>query len=115
VLQRADLVVVNETEASWYGGSLSACRGIVATTHGAGIATLQRDGRLLAEVMPPVVNAVDTTGAGDTFTSALTLALVEGQPPDKALQFACAAGAVATMTMGAQPSLPDRETVSRWL
>ncbi|NNF41191.1 MAG: ribokinase [Woeseiaceae bacterium] len=115
VLQRADLVVVNETEARWYGGSLKACSGIVATTHGAGIATLHRDGRLLAEVMPPVVSAVDTTGAGDTFTSALTLALVEGQPPDRALEFACAAGAVATTQMGAQPSLPNREAVSRFL
>ena len=115
VLQRADLVVVNETEANWYGGSLSACNGVVATTRGAGVATLQHDGRLLAEVRPPVVDAVDTTGAGDTFTAALTLALVEGQAPEEALQFACAAGAVATLKMGAQPSLPDRYAVTKWL
>lgn len=111
VLQRADLVVVNETEADWYGASLEACRGIVATTRGAGVATLRQDGRTLAEASPPRVNVVDTTGAGDTFTAALTLALVEGQEPAEALRFACVAGAVATTTMGAQPSLPSRAAV----
>ncbi|MCP4303256.1 MAG: ribokinase [Gammaproteobacteria bacterium] len=115
VLQRADLVVVNETESDWYGRSLQACSGTVATTRGAGIATLERDGQVIAEAKPPGVQAVDTTGAGDTFTAALTVALVEGQVPDQALRFACAAGAVATTTMGAQPSLPNRESVLKWL
>lgn len=115
VLQRADLVVVNETESDWYGGSLEACTGMVATTHGAGVATLERDGQVIAEAAPPCVDAVDTTGAGDTFTAALTQALVEGQPPDQALKFACAAGALATTTMGAQPSLPNRESVLQLL
>ena len=111
VLQRADLVVVNETESNWYGASLSACHGIVATTRGAGIATLQRDGEIIAEATPPTVAAVDTTGAGDTFTAALVVALVEGQDVDAALEFACAAGAAATTRMGAQPSLPFRDSL----
>lgn len=115
VLQRADLVVVNETESDWYGGSLKACSGMVATTRGAGIATLEHDGQVIAEAKPPFVRAVDTTGAGDTFTAALTQALVEGQAPAEALRFACAAGAVATMNKGAQPSLPSRESVLEWL
>ena len=59
VLQRADLVVVNETESEWYGGSLDACAGIVATTRGAGTATLQCDGQIIAEAKPPSVVAVD--------------------------------------------------------
>jgi len=111
VLQRADLVVVNETECAWYGASLSACAGLVATTHGAGVASLERDGELVAEARPPATEAVDATGAGDTFTAALTVALVEGQAPGKALQFACAAGAMAATKMGAQPSLPMRSEV----
>ncbi|HKJ19599.1 MAG TPA: ribokinase [Woeseiaceae bacterium] len=111
VLQRADLVVVNETESAWYGASLSACAGLVATTRGAGVASLERDGELVAEARPPATEAVDATGAGDTFTAALTVALVEGQAPEKALQFACAAGAMAATKMGAQPSLPMRSEV----
>jgi ribokinase len=115
VLQRADLVVVNETESSWYGRSLDACSGMVATTRGAGVATLELDGRVIAEAKPPAVNVVDTTGAGDTFTAALALALVEGQAPADALNFACAAAAASTTTKGAQPSLPVLESVLEYL
>lgn len=112
VLQRADLIVVNETESAWYGDTLRACGGVVATTRGAGFATLEKDGAVLAEARPPTVNAVDTTGAGDTFTAALTVALVEGRTPQDALEFACAAGAVTTTRMGAQPSLPMQHEVT---
>ena len=112
VLQRADLVVVNETESDWYGASLRACAGLVATTRGAGVASLERDGEVIAEARPPATEAVDATGAGDTFTAALTVALVEGQAPEEALRFACAAGAVAVTKMGAQPSLPMRAEVA---
>jgi len=112
VLQRANLVVVNETESAWYGDTLRACSGMVATTRGAGPATLEQDGTVIAEARPPVVEAIDATGAGDTFTAALTVALVEGMPPQDALEFACAAGAAATTKMGAQPSLPVRDEVT---
>jgi ribokinase len=112
VLQRADLVVVNETESDWYGASLSACAGLVATTRGAGVASLERDGKVVAEARPTATEAIDATGAGDTFTAALTVALIEGQAPEEALQFACAAGAVAVTKMGAQPSLPMRSEVA---
>ena len=108
VLQRADLVIVNETEAMWYGDTLTACGGLVATTFGAAGAALSRGGEDLARAMPPRVEPVDTTAAGDTFVAALTLALVEGQAYDDALRFACAAGAAATTRMGAQTSLPTR-------
>ena len=69
-------------------------------------------GAILAEATPPPVRAIDATGAGDTFTAALTLALVEGLAPDAALSFACSAAAVATTRMGAQPSLPHRAEVT---
>jgi ribokinase len=112
ILQRADLVVVNETEAAWYGATLSACHGLIATTRGAGTATLERNGAIVAEATPPAVDAIDATGAGDTFTAALTVALVEGREPGEALHFACAAGAAATTRMGAQPALPFREDIA---
>jgi len=86
ILQRADLVVVNETEAA-------------------------RQGEDIARAKPPRVEAVDTTAAGDTFTAAITVALVEGQEPEDALRFACAAGAAAATKLGAQPSVPTREEV----
>ena len=115
VLQRADLVVVNETEAAWYGDSLAACNGMIATTYGAAGAVLQKNGEDLARARPPRVEVVDTTAAGDTFTAALAVALVEGQSPQDALNFACAAGAAATTKVGAQPSLPTRDEVMQLL
>ena len=115
VLQRADLVIVNETEGAWYGNSLEACSGLVATTYGARGAVLRRGGEVIAEAEPPRVTAVDTVGAGDAFTAALTVALVEGQQPANALRFACAAGAAAATRPGAQPSLPVRSEVEALL
>ena len=115
VLQRADLVIVNETEAAWYGDTLEACAGLVATTYGSRGASLRKDGALIAEAEPPAVTAVDTVGAGDAFTAALTVALVEGAVPVEALRFACAAGAAAATRAGAQPSLPTRKEVEALL
>lgn len=111
ILQRADLVVVNQTESNWYGDTLAACGGLVATTRGSGLATLERGGEIVAEATPTAVVAIDTTGAGDTFTAALTVALVEGQEVAEALRFACAAGSIAATRMGAQSSLPTRDEV----
>ncbi len=111
VLTRADLIVVNESEADWYGQSLSAARGFVATTYGARGAKLYHGETLIAETEPPAVDAVDTTGAGDTFTAALALQLASGVAGPNALTFACAAGALATTRRGAQPSLPTAREV----
>ena len=111
LMQRADLVVVNQTEAAYYGNALAVCDGLLATTYGADGAVLKKSGEILAEAKPPQIDAVDATGAGDAFTAAMTIAIVEGQEPDAALRFACAAGAAAAMKAGAQPSLPFRKDV----
>jgi ribokinase len=110
-LARADLIVVNETEAAFYGEALHALPGLIAVTWGAKGAGLYRGGRQIAAAAPPPVVALDTTGAGDAFVGAITLALLEGQAPEAALKFACAAGALAATRAGAQPSLPTRAEV----
>ena len=53
--------------------------------------------------------AVDGTAAGDAFTAALLVSLLEERPREEALQRACAAGAVAASRFGAQPSLPTTD------
>ena len=115
VIAAADLVVVNETEAAFYGDRLASSTGVVAETFGARGARLSKSGDVVAEATPPAVNAVDTTGAGDTFTAALTVGLVEGMDHQRALEFACAAGALAATRAGAQPSLPLRAEVDALL
>ena len=115
VLQRADLLIVNEIEKAFYGDALDRAPGLVAVTWGAKGAGLYRAGQLLASAAPPKVTAVDTTGAGDTFVAALVVALEEGQSPEAALAFACAAGALTATRPGAQPSLPHRAEVEALL
>jgi ribokinase len=111
-LRRADLLIVNESEAAFYGDALFAAGKRVAVTFGAAGAALFEAGAEIARAPAPKVEARDTTGAGDAFCAALTLALVEGQPADAALAFACAAGALAATGDGAQPSLPTRAAVN---
>jgi ribokinase len=111
ILQRADLIVVNETEAAFYGELLNETDALVAVTHGADGAHLQKNASEIARARSPQVEAVDATGAGDTFTAALTVALVEKQVYQQALEFACTAGACAATKQGAQPSLPTRAEV----
>ena len=57
------------------------------------------------------VTAVDTVAAGDAFNGALAVALSEGRPLEEAVHWALAGGAHAVTVEGAQPSLPDRETL----
>lgn len=110
-LARTDLIVVNETEAAFYGQALHDLPGLVAITWGAKGAGLFRGGKEIARAAPPQVQAVDATGAGDTFVSALTIALIEGRSPHQALSFACTAGALTATRPGAQSSLPTRAEV----
>lgn len=111
VLERADLLIANETEAAWYGERLHRVPGLVAITHGARGAELWRGGRCITTATPPPVQAIDTTGAGDAFVAALTIDLLRGEPPETALRFACAAGAATTLQRGAQSALPTRTAI----
>ena len=52
------------------------------------------------------VTVVDTTGAGDCFTGAYTVGLVEGMAERDRLRFACAAAALCVQRLGALPSMP---------
>lgn len=115
VFERADLIVVNEGEAAFYGARLHRAKGRVAVTYGAKGAALFQGGVQLAEAQPPRVTAVDATGAGDAFVAALTLAHLEERSPTDALAFACAAGALAATQPGAQPALPYRAKVEALL
>ncbi len=61
------------------------------------------------------VNVVDTTAAGDAFLGGLATSLSENKPIQEALKFANGAGALATTKLGAQPSLPFRRDLDRFL
>jgi ribokinase len=110
-LQRADLLVLNEIEAEALGDQVAQAGGAVAITLGAEGARMLRKGRQTAHARPPEVRVVDSTGAGDVFTSALMLSLLEGRDDADALRYACAAAALSTTRPGAQTACPTRQEV----
>ena len=61
------------------------------------------------------IKAVDATAAGDAFNGALIVAIEEGKHISEALAFANGAGAMAATVMGAQKSLPTRESLDKFI
>ncbi len=57
------------------------------------------------------VEAVDTTGAGDTFNAALAVALAEGQSLADSIRFANRAASLSVTKFGAQGGMPTRAEV----
>ncbi len=106
-----DLLVVNRLEHEVTGDAGQ----LVAVTYGAEGAVLLENGEEVARAMPPHVDAVDGTAAGDAFTACLVVSLVEGRPREEALRRACAAGALAASKPGARPSLPTAAEIDRIL
>ena len=107
VLERADLVVVNRYELE----ALASIPRLVALTLGEEGAILLEEGREVARVRPPKVEAVDGTAAGDAFTACLLVSILEGVEREQALYRACIAGAIAASREGAQASLPWRHEI----
>lgn len=61
------------------------------------------------------VDAIDTTGAGDVFHGAFSLALAEGTPEIDAYRFASGAAALKCAQPGARAGIPDRAAVDEFL
>jgi ribokinase len=85
------------------------------------IVTLGANGALIVtgtqviHVDPYKVNVVDTTAAGDAFIGGFVSALLENKSLEGAVRYGSACGALATTKFGAQPSLPTKEEVERFL
>jgi ribokinase len=85
------------------------------------VMTLGSDGALVVtesettRISAPTVPVKDTTGAGDAFNAAFTVAIGEGRDVESAARFACHAGALAVTEMEVVPGLPTRENVESML
>ena len=111
-LARCAVVIVNELESlDLELRDLAHC----VVTMGSRGAVHYAFGEVVAEVRAPLVDAVDSVGAGDVFCAAYTSRYVLEEEPAAALRFAVTAGALATLSRGAQGSLPTTEEVQQWL
>ena len=121
-VRMVDVLTPNEREACVLSGVTDSAEaagvlvrggvGTVVVTRGAEGAVISR-GKEVIPVPAFVVEAVDSTGAGDAFNGALACALAEGMPIEAAVEMAAAAGALATTGRGAQTALPTRSEIDR--
>ena len=125
-----DILTPNEVEAAQLAGataerlSLADAEAIAARLLSTGVGAviiklgpqgcLVADGQTMSRLGAPVVDAVDTTAAGDVFNGALAVALAEQAALPDACRFAVHAAALSVTRIGAQPSMPLRDEVDRW-
>jgi ribokinase len=129
ILSKVQFLTPNETEASHLTGiqvidlatAEKAAKRLLELGVQEVIITLGAEGAMhctkktCQHIKAPSVKVVDTTGAGDTFSGALATALTEGVDIKQALHFANHAAALAVTKPGAQPSIPSREEVEKFM
>ena len=108
LLERCDLVIVNETEYALIPALRTAP--LVAVTYGGEGSAIFEHGERVAEAPAVRVTEIaNTIGAGDAFCAALVLALRSGLEHSHALAVANAVGADAVRDASSQPALKSLE------
>ncbi len=123
VLSCVDIIVPNETEASFITGVPLAeyefhkkaaaklaekVRTVIITLGGKGVYCPS----VSEEILPAFkVKAIDTAGAGDAFCGVLAAALAENQPLATAIRFAQAGAAISVTRHGTAPAMPRRAEI----
>lgn len=85
---------------------------LVVTIGEKGAALCQADGEV-EYIMPPSVQAVDTTGAGDAFVGAFCYGLAGGMSEVEAVRLGCACAALSVTKPGTQVSFPQGHDLER--
>jgi ribokinase len=128
LISLADFIIPNETELSLLTGmgvndipsAEKATRVLLQRGAKHVILTLGSKGALIVDketskqVNTFKVDVVDTTAAGDAFIGGFAVSL-ESDSLLSAVRYGCACGALATTKFGAQPSLPTKAEVERFM
>jgi fructokinase len=126
-MHRSDLIKMNDEEldeiSSYLGLSVNSIQKrmvalseylkkdlSICVTKGAAGAELQHENRCYQNVGYPV-SVADTVGAGDSFLATLSYNLLNGTPPQKALDRACAMGSLVASREGANPKVEEQEII----
>ena len=113
LLDLVDIIVPNEHELDLLGG----VSGLLESGVGTVVVTLGAEGARVhtsegaVDIPTLAVDAVDTTGAGDTFCGYLASGLASGLPLESAARRGCLAAALSTTRSGAVPSIPTSAEV----
>lgn len=128
-LQRVDVLTPNQTEAERLTDrpvtdldrAAEAATALRRQGANSVVITLGIEGAMACDkqgcthISAPSVDELDTTAAGDAFAAAMAVRLASGDQFVDAVRFGCAAGAIATTRMGAQPSVPTHSQVESLL
>lgn len=121
-IELCDILFVNETEAAQLCDTNEASleklarrfpEVMIVYTMGSRGAAVFADGREYNQEAFRV-KALDTTGAGDTFTGYFLAAYSEGKTIEDALELAAKAAAISVTRYGASASIPLRDEVENW-
>ena len=129
LLQKVTYLIPNEFEAGFLTGvdvhDTESAQKAAVQLQTLGVATviltLGEQGAVIADAgqfchePALVVDAVDTTAAGDTFVGSFAVARTEGKSVVEAVRFAKHAAALAVTKLGAQPSVPTRAEVEQYM
>jgi ribokinase len=119
--EAVDVLVVNEHEAREVAGTSDPDRAVdelltrvptVIVTMGAAGARVADRTRPHRFLPAPAVQAVDTTGAGDTFCGVFAAALAVGEAMTTAAERAIAAASLSVQRLGAIPSIPRADEIA---
>lgn len=121
LLELCDWIIPNETEFRELHGELPTSdeilksfrpgRNSVVTLGSAGAVLINADGTI-NRVSAPVVNAVDTTGAGDAFVGTFAFGLASGMNSMKALTLGIKVASLSVTKKGAQSSYPTQAEIA---
>lgn len=117
LLQNVDYIIPNEHEQKellHLVGTSIDFKGKSIITRGSKGVSFYEDGKVV-ELPSLEVEVVDTTGAGDSFTGAIAVALCEGKTVSDACKFANVVGGLTVTKLGAQTGIPSREEVDHYL
>jgi ribokinase len=129
LLCMVDVLTPNETETQIITGmpvnnaeeAEKAAQKLLNHGVGAVVITMGSKGAMVitqqsAQLVPgKTVQVVDTTGAGDAFSAALSVALAEGKSLVDAAAFANAAAALQVTKPGTAPAMPYRDEVTAFM
>jgi ribokinase len=119
IIPHVDLIAVNEIEAQQLAQASGKpidqleCDYILVTKGEKGAELRTPSGTFTSTSFK--VDAIDTTGAGDTFLGFFLAELDKGTDPEKALKIASAASAIQVTRLGAASAIPTYDEVQNFL